>query len=432
MFFTKKSVSVTPLGGVGFVGQNCFLYDSGNFGLLVDCGIKPQTYQERKTSSNEGWGDPPNLDFLDAAMKKKKNILAVATHAHLDHIGAMEEIAKRGIPIYLSAWSKGFLKRYSKDIKIPEGAELPIITEKTEMRYGDFMVKFIPLEHSIPGTFGMLISAHGKNILHLTDFRFNGMDSGVEEFKATLKAIKKETGCIHGLLLDVLNSDLEGFTPPESLVINEIEKIIREARGRVIISFFSTNLFRMKGIIEAARRAKKTVGLIGGMRQSYQQIWQDLSRPLPLVPLQYCQVLLVGGSQGEENSGLAQIAMGEHKYISIGKKDTVAIAARCIPGNEKAVENVLTSLYDRGAFIVLHNGERNKIGINFPVRERPIHSSGHESRGGLGLTVEITDPDVIVPIHAPPDRVDLFGEMLGGLPVNSRIKRLEVKERLTL
>jgi ribonuclease J len=432
MFFIKKrGVNITRLGAVG-VGQNCFLYDDGgDSALLVDCGIKPQTYLERKTSGEEGWGEPPNLDILDAALKKGKRIAAIATHGHLDHIGAMGEIFRRGIPIYLSGWTKRFFQRYSKDMGIPEDARFNVVAENSEITHGNFSVKFIPLEHSIPGTFGLLIQANGKNILHLTDFKFNGMD-GRGELGTTLRTIRREAGRVHCLLLDVLNSDLEGFTPPESLVIDEIERIIREAEDRVIISFFSTNLFRMKGIIKAAQRAKKTVGFVGGMWQSYQQIKHELSQQLPPLTPQNCQVLLVGGSQGEENSGLVRIAMGEHPYISIRNRDTVVIAARCIPGNEEPIGNLLTRLKRQNVTIVLHNGERDKLGLNFAVKERPVHWSGHESRGGLGLVAEITDPDVIVPIHALLDRIALFEEMVSGLPIKSRVIRLETKERLTL
>ena len=181
--FRGKTISITPLGGVGFVGQNCFLYDDGgDYALLVDCGIKPQTYQERKISGKEGWGERPNLDILDAALKKGKRIAAIATHGHLDHIGAMGEIAKRGITIHLSEWTKSFFNRYSEDMGIPDNTKFNLAAGDSEITHGSFRVKFIPLEHSIPGAFGLLIQANGKNIIHLTDFKFNGVDCLAKKF----------------------------------------------------------------------------------------------------------------------------------------------------------------------------------------------------------------------------------------------------------
>lgn len=410
-----KKFEITPLGGVNVVGQNCFLYNTGKYGLVVDCGAMPP-YSSYS---------PPDMAILDERMRNGVKMAAAITHGHLDHIGAIGELCQREIPIYLSQWSRNFVERNTKDLK----GKFSIIPGKgNELTHGDLTVRFIPVEHSIPGTFGLLIRAGGKNILHLTDFKANGMDERTQQFEGVLWAIKQEVGTIHCLLLDVLNSELEGFTPPESLVIDELEKMMKEASGRLIISFFSSNLFRMKGIIEAASKLGKIVGFAGGMAISFRQIAKYLIEPALEASVQDCDVLFVGGSQGEDNSGLARIAMGEHPYIYLKSGDRVAIAARCIPGNEEGVRDVLTRLNGRKVPITLHLGERDKIGLKFPVEERLIHVSGHESRKGLRQVVNVSNPKIIVPIHTPEERVNLFEEMVG----STKIKRLGVGETLKI
>jgi len=124
--------------------------------------------------------------------------------------------------------------------------------------------------------------------------------------------------------------------------------------------------------------------------------------------------------------------MGQHPYISMKNGDTVVIAARCIPGNEEPIRNLLARLKRQNVAIILNTGEGSRLGLDFAVRERPVHVSGHEHIEGLCLAAEIIHPNVVVPIHAPPDRIDLFERKLGVFRIDSRLKRLEVGETLTV
>ena len=408
----NEEISITPLGGVDG-GGHCFLYESNDSALVVDCGGGIQTYNNRSESACR-------LHVLDDILQRRKRVIGVITHGHLDHIGAVAELLKRKIPVYLSEWSRRFLERYAR--KIPKGAEFTIVSENESIRYGDFQVSFISLQHSIPGALGILISLKKKNILHLGDFKFNGMEDSIGEFERTLKRIRQKVGRIDCLVLDVLNVEMEGYTPPEFQVIDSLKKIIKKARGRVIISFFSSNLRRMEKILKIGRSQKKTVGISGyGMRSSYNLIERYLEGNFEIPP-QDGQVILIGGSQGEENSGLAKMIWGEHRLLSISSRDTVVFSSRCIPGNEERMRVSLKELHKRGVKIILHQGEKEKLNLPFDeIKEEFVHVSGHGQRDDILKAIEILKPEMIIPFHASPEKYSIFENLIGN---GRKIKRL--------
>ncbi len=427
----RNKISVTPLGGVSGVGHNCFLYVNDGSAVVVDCGIKPQTYEERKQvedqddfwETNPNWVDPPpRLDILDEIRLAKKDVIGVITHAHLDHIGAVAELGRRRIPTYLSRWSKRFMERYAGNLKIPVNAEFRVFDGNEDLKHGDFQISFIPLQHSIPGTAGVLLRLDDKkNVLHLGDFKFNGVNDRLEETRRIFREIRSQVGKIHCLVLDVLNAEVEGFTPPERRVFASFERIIKEAPGRVIVSFFSSNLHRMEKLIEIGRSQNRPVGISGwGMSSSHGLLG---SYPLP----KDGSILLVGGSQGEENSGLNRMARGEHPFLKLYSGDTVIFSSRSIPGNKAGIRMLMENLHRQEARIILHEGEARKLNLRFGVEEEFLHVSGHGQRADLRDAIEILEPEIIIPFHAPEDRYQLFEEMVGS---QRKIQRLREGETL--
>ena len=414
--------SITILGGAGCIGQNCILYTEKNYSVVVDCGIKPRKMEGAKVGC---FGEPPTrLDILDEVLNRGSNVIGIITHAHLDHIGAVAELGKRGIPIYLSHKSKAIMeKKYDDNLKIPVGSELIEFYGISTLRYGDFQIVLVPLPHSIPGAYAVLMRVGGKNILHLSDFKFNGVTNTVEETRQALRDIRDISGRIDCLILDVLNSELPGFTPPEQQVFDSMKKILERENGRVVATFFSSNLDRMNGILDVARALGRRVCLGGqGMIDSYAL----LQRRGDFLVSTNWDLLLTSGSQGEATSGLVRMARGEHRFVQLRDGDTVAFATRAIPGNEEEIRNELVGLHNRGVKIILHHGEAKKLGLDFAVEEMFLHSSGHEQLGGLLEPVGILEPEVIIPIHAPWDRVELFEQAVGG----ERVRRIEVGETL--
>jgi len=406
-------VSIIPLGGVVGVGQNCFLYTDGSSAVVVDCGIKP----------NANWADPPpRLDILDGVLNGSVKTIGIITHAHLDHIGAVRELAKREVPIYLSEWSNRFLGRYAENLNVPRKAKIHIFDENPTIRHGKFEISLMPVNHSIPGAYAVLLKHGKKSILHLGDFKFNGVQDNVFETRKVLRDIRKKAGLINCLVLDILNSEMEGFTPPEYLVLESIDGIIREARNQVIISFFASNIRRMEGILRIAAAHNRSIGIAGqGMTSSYGLLGKR-------APSSNGDVLLIGGSQGEDNSGLVRMAFNEHAYLRLPRSSTVVLSSRCIQGNEMAVRGCLENLHASNARIIVHEGESEKLGLSFKPEERFLHVSGHEQREGLQEGKDILKPEVIVPFHAPEDRYEIFESFVGG----GQTKRLQLGEKLEI
>lgn len=415
MFWNRNDkVSITFAGGANYVGQNCLLCESDDSAVIIDCGIRPLP------GADWTYNPPPRLDILDELLKRKKKMAAVITHAHLDHIGAVRELFSRGIPVYVSQESMPFTKRYSETLSIPQGAEFRIYNKNETLKSGDLEISFFPVQHSIPGTHAILVKCGKKSILHTGDFRMNGMENSLEKSLETFRKIKDRAGKIDCLILNALNVEMEGFTPREQLALDSIESIIRYASGRVIITFFSSNIDRMAGILKIAKKAHRTVGVSGrNMIDSYFQI---TGHP----PFKYGDIILITGSQGESNSGLVRMANGEHHSLFTSQRDTAIFSSRGIPGNEEAIKKTAEKLRSGGVKIIMHYGESKKLNLSFSPEEAITHSSGHGYRGDQRDVVETLDPEIIVPFHATEEKCKMFEDVIGG----KRTRLLQVGETL--
>ena len=436
-----EKVLITPLGGVGEVGRNCFLYEYKDHALVIDCGIMPQK-EENGAGGDLLWENPhyPKLEILDEKIREGKKISALITHAHLDHIGAIAELIRRRIPIHISRFAqKFFVARYldsfifEEDIKI---ANLITLADgKSSFQFGDFSITCFPVPHSIPNTFGVSVKVGGKNILHLTDFKFQGLEEGRSFLENTLLDIKNDCGTIDALLLDTLNAEIPGYTPPERKVIQSLEEIISQTKqGKIFITFFSSNIQRMEEILKVCLRLNRPVRVLGqGMKTSRDEFckintYKDRERKFTRErygqrPYAYPgEVILLAGSQGEESSHLWKALVGGwlgdngryHKSDTrIYSKDTIVLSSRCIPGNEKPVRELLEGISRRRAKIILHEGESRKLQLPFRVKEKFVHVSGHGYQGDQLRVIEIAAPKKIIPVHAERQKTEIFAGLLG-------------------
>ncbi len=417
MLWTKNdNISITFAGGANYPGHNCLICEDENSAVIIDCGIRP-------AGSDWTYNPPPRLDILDEALRKGKKIIGVITHAHLDHIGAVRELLNRGIPVFISSESEPFTRRYSDTLKIPQGAQFQIYHKDNDLEIGNLKISFFPVQHSIPGAHAVLIRCGEKSILHTGDFRMNGMENSLEKSRATFQEIKDKAGKIDCLILNVLNIEMEGFTPREQLALDSIEKIIEEANGRrVIITFFSSNIERMRGILKIAKKLHRTVGVSGrNMIDSYFQI-------TGCKPRKDGDIMLITGSQGEDNSALARMVNGKHEFLFPSRRDIAVFSSRDIPGNEEAIKRIAEGLHRLGIKVIMHHGEPKKLNLSFKPEEDMTHLSGHGSRGDQRDVVKITDPKMIVPFHALDVKRLMFKDVIGG----KRTELLEVGETLKI
>src|SRR3989344_3435138 len=415
LWMNNDKLAITFAGGVNEVGHNCLNCENDNSAVIIDCGIKPLP------GADWTYNPPPRLDLLDELLKKKKKIVAIISHFHLDHSGAVRELFARNIPVFISQESVPFTVRYSDTLKIPPGAQFQIYNKNNDLEIGDLKISFFPVQHSIPGAHAVLIKCGKKSILHTGDFKMNGMENSLEKSRATFQEIKNKAGEIDCLILNVLNIEMDGFTPREQLTLDSIERVISYSSGRVIITFFSSNIERMRGILKIAERLNRTVGVSGrNMTDSYIQITGRR-------PYRDGKIVLITGSQGENNSALSRMVNGEHALSSSGQ-DTDIFSSRGIPGNEEKIKDTVEKLHKSGATVIMHHEEAKKLGLSFNPEETIAHSSGHGYRCDQQDVVKITKPGMIVPFNAPEESCEMFERLIGG----KRTQRLSVGETLKI
>lgn len=476
MFSDGRRSKVTPLGGVGTVGNAMFLVEMNGISVAIDCGLDPQVFHEsaRKDPNSPFVIPPPGLHILDKVISEGQEPYALITHGHLDHAGAVSALLGRGIKgqrLIMSSWTNKLLRRNAQNLglALPDGQAPPWTTirerdrslpSKLVLDINGLKVYVSPLNHSTFGTFGVSLW-NGKKIVYLSDFKFYGYARNIpdghgsfQDAKAWLDGILAEIRGQSGvdcLLLDVMNSDMEGFTPPEEEVLQGLEQIIDEAPGRVFISVISSNFQRIEEIIKMARRKGKKIAFLGSsMRAAYDMLegrllyfaekqggeGRGLEDFLGVVANpEEADVVLISGTQGEANSAASRFAEGtlprNQRPVRSFQSDWFVVAGRVIPGNEPDQRKVVLNLAGRCQRVILQEGERQKLNIvgYANIIERPVHVSGHGQLGDMGRVLEALKPGIVVPIHAPWDRVKLFEERFCD---KYKIQRLDVGETLEI
>jgi len=387
-------LSFLPLGGIGEVTKNMYLYEYNNQILIVDCGL--------------GFADEtmlgvdlllPDISYLLKKIKSgSSKIVGMAlTHGHEDHIGALpfvlEPLPK--FPIYATPLTSAFANE-----KLVEFGEKPSVETVNfgdePIVLGDFKISFIRVTHSIPDTSHIFIQTPVGNFYHGSDFKFDltPFDNKKTDFTKIIDAGKEEIVC---LMSDCLGGEKEGYTKSEQTLSQNIEQEMRECEGKFILTTYSSNISRLNQAIIAARNLGRKVCFVGRSVVKAAKIaeklgYMELDKKMEVEVEDIGKhndknlVLLVAGSQGQENSALARIANGEHREIKISPKDTVVFSADPIPGNEISINSLIDSLSKMGIKVIY---SRNSEGF---------HVSGHGAQQELMLMMALARPKNVLPI----------------------------------
>jgi ribonuclease J len=296
--------------------------------------------------------------------------------------------------VYGGKLSLGILeaKRGAKKV----GPDLRTVSARQIINEGDFTVQFLPVTHSISDTFALYVRCGDFSALHCSDFKIDQSPAGGEAFNpADFTALAKEG--LTALLVDSTNALNEGFTQSESSINEDLLKVFKNATGRVFFTTFSSNIDRIRQILDIANQCGRKVVLEGSALDRNVSIAKSLgyidiveeqmtglraSKKLP--DNQVCYIIT--GCQGETNSTLYRIASGERKDMSVKEGDLFVISARVIPGNEKNLINLINMIYKSGGKVV-------DIGKN------RVHVSGHASQEEIKLMVNFTRPKYVIPVH---------------------------------
>lgn len=356
---------------------NAFLYFTPKGGVLVDPGVM----------GFNGGEENPLLQLIS----NRRLVATIVTHGHQDHWNGLSVLRPNG-SIFMSSLAFQLASRHAsigRDfhlLKLLRGAKMvvpgePILLEQSF----PLRIDTISLPHSIPETVGLVIKGERARVVHLGDFKFNGMDSTTKATAiARLFEIAKEKTDL--LVLNIINAHIPGFTPSEGLVIETITDIIARARGRVIIACFSTNLERIKRITEVAQLLGRSVQFFGAGMQNSRELLElnngegDLDRA----------VIFVTGCQAEEDSVLWRIARGQNSPLELWPNDTLVSSARCIPGKEEPLRQQYIALRPKVERVIVNEGEIEQVGLrDLGIKEAKTHFSGHESGEGLQFLLEI-------------------------------------------
>ena len=349
-----------PLGGVGEIGMNLYLYGLGSGSdrqwLMVDLGI---TFPgEREPGVDVIM---PDIRFIE---EERENLAGIIlTHAHEDHFGAVIDLWPRlGVPIYATAFTAGLLK--AKIAEWGHNINLPIRTVKQGARFdiGPFDVELVDMTHSIPEPNALVIRTEAGTALHTGDWK---LDRDPVVGKLTDEKRLKELGeeGVDVMICDSTNVLREGSSPTEGEIATSLTELIGKAEGRVAVTTFASNVARIKSVGAAAKATERRLLVAGRalnriinvaiesghLPQNFKYYGPDDYGYLPRREV----LLLCTGSQGENRAALARIANDEHRSIHLAKGDTVIFSSRTIPGNEKSVGFVQNALADLGVEIII-------------------------------------------------------------------------------
>ncbi len=382
-----------PLGGVGEIGMNLAMYGFGPADnrewLVVDMGV-----------SFAGPEQPgadlilPDIRYLEAEKHNLRGI--VITHAHEDHFGALLDLWPRlKVPVYATPFTAGLLeaKRQSED----SAPEIPITIYKAGETFevGPFKIEAVAVTHSIPEPVSLAITTPLGTVVHTGDWKMDPEPSlGPVIDEARFRAIG-EAGVL-ALICDSTNALREGESPSERQVGESLRELIQNARGRVAITTFSSNVGRIRSITEAARDAGRQVLVVGRSMKRAISVATELGymEGLPdylseedygYIPRENV-VMILTGSQGEPRAALAKLARDEMRSLALTAGDTVIYSSRSIPGNEKAILDIKNRLIDRGIKII---GDEDAL----------VHVSGHPRRSELRRMYSWVRPQILVPVH---------------------------------
>ena len=387
----EHKITITPLGGLGEIGGNMTIFETNNDAIIIDIGMSFPT---------EGMHGVdilvPDFDYVRKIKNKIRGI--IITHAHEDHIGAVPYFFKEfQFPIYATPLPLGMISNKFEEhgLKSLRSYFRPIEKRKV-YELGDFEFELIHITHSIIDASALAITTKAGTIIHTGDFKID--HTPIDGYPTDLNrlAYYGEKGVLC-LLSDSTNSYKDGITKSESSVGKTFDSIFASAKGRVIMSTFSSNIHRVYQAIERGIKHGRKVCVIG--RSMERNLWTaielgyvNLDRKIFIDANEVSkypdnEVLIVTtGSQGETMSALYRMATDEHKYIKIKPTDQVIISSKAIPGNETSVSTILNFLLKSGANVAHQDFSE-------------IHVSGHAAQEEQKLMLRLIKPKFFLPVH---------------------------------
>lgn len=385
----KSKIKIIPLGGVGEIGKNMTAVEYNNQIIIVDAGtIFPD-------ESMPGI-DIVIQDYTYLEQNKHKIKGLVITHGHEDHIGAVPYLLKKiNMRVYATRLTIGLIESKIQEHGL-DTSVLKKVSQGQTIRLGDFDVEFIAVNHSIPDSCAIALHTNEGVILFTGDFKvdFTPIDGVQMDLQRFGELGRKGVLC---LLSDSTNVERPGYTMSEKSIRETFKKVFAEAKGRITVATFASNLHRIQQVFDATEYHNKKMFISGrsmvkniniAVNLGYLKVKKDTIQDIKHIDKYDDEeiVMLTTGSQGEQMAALTRMAREEHRKLKLQEGDTVIISATPIPGNEESMGTVINNL--------------SKLGVNVVYSKlADVHVSGHASREELKLVLSLVQPKFFIPVH---------------------------------
>lgn len=409
------NIRIIPLGGVEEIGKNMTVIEYKDDILVIDMGF---TFNDGETPGVDYI--LPNTKYLEDRKDKIRGV--IVTHGHLDHIGGIPYIMDRigNPPLYTRALTSIMIKKRQEEFPHLPALDIHIVEKEDTIRLGGLKLRFFAVTHTIPDSMGIIVDTPYGSLVTPGDIKLDHVDNiPTEREEKEYARFDKEN--VLFLMMDSTNVENPGFSTPEWLVHKNLEEIIKNIHGRLIIGTFASQLERIIKIIQIAEKYGKKIVTEGRSMKTNIDIALHVGmlkvKPDTIITTEQMDnyppdriVVLATGAQGDEFAALMRMSNKTHKYLKITPRDTILLSSSIIPGNEKAVEKLKDNLARQGAKI-----------IHYRSSDVYIHSTGHGNRGELEWLHKKIHPKFFMPMHGNHYRLKIHEELaqnLGMSPEN--------------
>ncbi len=383
-----SKLQIIPLGGLEQIGMNITAFRYEDSIIVVDCGLS--------FPDDDMLGIDlviPDITYLQENIDKVKGF--VITHGHEDHIGALPYVLHElNIPVYATRLTMGIIEHKLEEHNLLKRTRRKVVKFGQSINLGHFRVEFIRTNHSIVDAAALAIYSPAGTVVHTGDFKVDYTPVFGDPIDLQRFAEIGKKGVL-ALMCDSTNAERPGFTASEKTVGRALDSLFEEhENSRIIVATFASNVDRVQQIINTAHKCGRKVVVEGRSMVSIIDIAQKLECiKIPentLVEIDRIKdypenktVIITTGSQGESMAALSRMANGQHRKITIGAGDTVIFSSHPIPGNEKAVTNIINELQMKGADVIFQD----------------VHVSGHACQEDIKLIYTLVKPKYAVPVH---------------------------------
>jgi ribonuclease J len=410
----KPKFKITPVGGLGEIGKNMTLFEQDGQGFIIDCGIM--------FPANDMHGVDyiiPDYRWLEDRKDLKLHGI-LFTHGHEDHIGAVQHIVQSfpNVPLFATPLTTGLLKVKLKNARLLEKVTINTFDAGDRIEVGPFNLESFHVCHSIPDCVGYGIHTPHGMVVHTGDYKFDNTPVHGKKTDYAKLASFAERGVVL-LMADSTNADKTGWTQSEAVIDGALDRVFRNAKGRIMIATFASLMSRVQQVVNTAKKHKRKVCITGYTMSEYSKIARklgyldvdddmlvDIGRAQTLPP--HKVVYMVTGSQGEPSAVLGKLAAGRHRQLDVRETDTIILSSHPIPGNEEMVYRTINRLMQRGADVIYD-----------PIES--VHVSGHARQEEMRLMLNLTQPKHLLPVHGEIRHLHLHAKLAqdNGIPAEN-------------